>query len=311
MVFEPRSRRPPSRNRRRREALDRRSRIVHNYEVFSDDDCDFHQVKTNAYRTRSVERVLAVLDAFIDAGPNLTLMQVCAATELTPSTAYRLMANLVARGYLEPGREGNAYRLGLTVIRLAGVALGQLDVRVKATPLMDELRNRTRETVHLAALDGRHIIYLEKLEGLHAIGLMSSRVGRTAPAHCTALGRVLLAFNPEAAEEILEGPLEAPTPRTVVNPKALRALLAQVNEQGYALDLGEHEPEVRCVAAPIRNHSGAVIAAMSVSGPAQRIEPMLTEGLVNEVVRVGRAISGLLGYLGSDVARGVEETRTV
>ena len=113
---------------------------------------------------------------------------------------------------------------------------------------------------------------------------MSSRVGRTALAHCTALGRVLLAFNPDKAEAILEGPpLEAPTARTVVDPKALRALLAQVNEQGYALDLGEYESEVRCVAAPIRNHSGAVVAAMSVSGPAQRIEPMLTEGLVPEV----------------------------
>ncbi|TMB77297.1 MAG: IclR family transcriptional regulator [Chloroflexi bacterium] len=282
-----------------------------NLGFFSGGDCDFHQVKTNAYRTRSVERVLAVLNAFTEAGPNLTLMQVCEATGLTPSTAYRLMANLVARGYLEPGREGNAYRLGLTVIRLAGVALGQLDVRVKAAPLMDELRNRTRETVHLAALDGRHIIYLEKLEGLHAIGLMSSRVGRTAPAHCTALGRVLLAFNPEATEEILKGPVVAPTPRTVVDPKALRALLARVNEQGYALDLGEHEPEVRCVAAPVRNHSGAVIAAMSVSGPAQRIEPMLTEGLVTEVVHVARAISGLLGYLGSAMARKIVETRTV
>ncbi len=272
-------------------------------EFFSVGDCDFHQMKTNAYRTRSVERVLAVLDSFIEGGPNLTLTQVCEATGLTPSTTYRLLANLVAWDYLEPDREGNSYRLGLTVIRMAGVALGQLDVRVKAAPLMDELRNRTRETVHLAALYGRHIIYLEKLEGLHAIGLMSSRVGRTAPAHCTALGRVLLAFNPEATEEILKGTLEAPTARTVVDPKTLRALLAQVNEQGYALDLGEHEPEVRCVAAPVRNHAGAVIAAMSVSGPAQRIEPMLTEGLVTEVVNVARAISGLLGYLGSGRTR--------
>ena len=97
----------------------------------------------------------------------------------------------------------------------------------------------------------------------------------------------------------------------VVDPKALRALLAQVNEQGYALDLGEYESEVRCVAAPIRNHSGAVVAAMSVSGPAQRIEPMLTEGLVPEVVRVARAISRLLGNPASDTARGVVKTRTV
>lgn len=264
-------------------------------------------MKTGTYRTRSVERALGVLNAFIDAGPELTLTQVCEGTGLTPSTAYRLLANLVTAGYVEPSK-GSNYRLGLTTIRLAGAALGQLDVRVKAAPLMDALRNRTRETVHLAALDGRRIIYLEKLEGLHAIGLMSSRVGRTAPAHCTALGRVLLASNPQSAEEILKGPLEAPTPRTIVNPKALRALLAVVKEQGYALDMGEHEPEVRCVAAPIWNHTGAAIAAMSVSGPAQRVEPMLAEGLVTEVVAVARAISGLLGYPGSDRARTVDET---
>ena len=232
----------------------------------------------------------------MDSGPQLTLTQVCEITDLAPSTAYRLIWNLVERGYLEPVPEGNAYRLGLTVVRLAGVALGQLDVRLKAAPLMDDLRNHTRETVHLAALDGRYIIYLEKLEGLHAIGLMSSRVGRTAPAHCTALGRVLLAFNPQAAQEILKGPLEAPTPRTVVNPKALSSLLATVRDKGYALDLGEHEVDVRCAAAPIRDHAGRVIAAMSVSGPAQRIEPMLSEGLVNEVVSVAQSISRLLGY---------------
>src|SRR5204862_6842558 len=104
----------------------------------------------------------------------------------------------------------------------------------------------------------------------------------TALANCTAPGRVLLAFNPDKAEAILVGPLESPTSRTVVDPKALRALLARVKEHDYALDLGEHEPEVRCVVVPVQNHSGAVIAAMSVSGPAQRIEPMLSEGLVAE-----------------------------
>src|SRR5207253_10879648 len=99
-------------------------------------------MKTNAYRTRSVERVLAVLYGFTEAGPNLTLMQVCEATGLTPSTAYRLMANRVARGYLEPGREGNAYRGGLTVIRVAGGALVHLDGRVNAPERMDERRTR-------------------------------------------------------------------------------------------------------------------------------------------------------------------------
>jgi len=126
------------------------------------------------------------------------------------------------------------------------------------------------------------------------------RAGRGAPA---AGGR-------GAADCLSCAPLEAPTARTVVDPKALRALLARVSEQGYALDLGEHEPDVRCVAVPVRNHSGAVIAAISVSGPAQRIEPMLSEGLVAEVVRVGRAVSGLLGYVRPDTAQEVPRSKS-
>src|SRR5882762_5315032 len=114
--------------------------MAHKFVGFSWHGSDFHQMKTETYRTRSVERVLSVLNAFIDAGSELTLTQVCEGTGLTPSTAYRLLANLVTAGYVEPSK-GSNYRLGLTTIRLAGAALGQLDVRVKAAPLMDALRN--------------------------------------------------------------------------------------------------------------------------------------------------------------------------
>src|SRR5438309_11266392 len=102
--------------------------MLHKFRVFSVDDCDFHQVKTSAYRTRSVERVLAVLDVFIDAGPSLTLMQVCVDTGLAPSTAYRLMANIVARGYVESDGEGSAYRRGVPLIRPAGGVVGDVEV---------------------------------------------------------------------------------------------------------------------------------------------------------------------------------------
>ena len=258
-------------------------------------------VKTEAnYRIRSVERALGILEAFVEGGPGLTLSQICHATGLTPSTAYRLVANLVRLGYLAPNGRSE-YRLGSSTLRLAGAALAQLDLRTKAVPAMGRLRDETRETVHLAILDDRRIIYLEKLEGLHAIGMMGSRVGRTAPVHCTALGKVLVAMGDEAhRERVLRDKLAPHTSRSITDPSKLRAHLAEIRERGYALDWGEFENEVRCVAAAIRDHTGSAVAAISVSGPAQRMEPELGTGtLISRVVAAADEISRTLGDLRS------------
>jgi IclR family acetate operon transcriptional repressor len=247
------------------------------------------------YRIRSIDRALTILDAFASQRPRMSLSDLCDATQLPPSTAYRIAANLVQRGYLSQDSGRGDYWPGLALIRLAGVALGQLDVREKAGATLGQLRNDSKETVHLAALDGRRVIYLEKLEGLHAVGLMSSRVGRTAPAHCTALGKALLAFGDRDAEEdVVSRKLE------------LRDHLAKVREQGYALDVGEHETDVRCVAAPVRDHSGKTIAAISVAGPAQRMEVQMRRGLIKDVVAAANTICRDLGYLG-DAPRSQEE----
>lgn len=248
------------------------------------------------YRIRSVERALGILEAFVEGGPGLTLSQICRATSLTPSTAYRLVANLVRLGYLAPNT-GSDYRLGSSALRLAGAALAQLDLRTKALPALGRLRDETRETVHLTVLDDCRIIYVEKLEGLHAIGMMGSRVGRTAPVHCTASGKVLVAMGDEAhRERVLREELAPYTSRSITDPGELRAQLIEIRERGYALDWGEFENEVRCVAAPIRDHTGSAVAAISVSGPAQRMEPELGEGtLISRVVAAADEISATLG----------------
>jgi IclR family acetate operon transcriptional repressor len=259
------------------------------------------------YRIRSIDRALTILDAFDSLRPRMSLTDLCQATQLPPSTAYRIAANLVHRGYLSQDSGRGDYWPGLALIRLAGVALGQLDVREKAAPALKQLRDDSKETVHLAALDGRRVIYLEKLEGLHAVGLMSSRVGRTAPAHCTALGKALLAFGDGAAEEdVLSRKLERFTPRTIVDGALLRGHLAKVREQGYAIDVGEHETDVCCVAAPVRDHSGKTIAAISVAGPAQRMEVQMGRGLIKDVVAAANRICRDLGYLG-DAPRSQED----
>lgn len=261
-------------------------------------------MKTGAnYRIRSVERALSILESFVEAGPELTLTQISTRTRLTPSTAYRLVSNLVRLGYLSP--DGRAdYRLGNSVLRLAGAVLTQLDLRQKAAPALERLRDDTKETVHLATLDDQRIIYLDKMEGLYAIGMTGSRVGKTAPVHCTGLGKVMIAMGDEAQRRrILRSELRPHTPRSITDPAKLRAHLEKVREQGYALDFGEYEAEVRCVAAPVRDHSGRVVAAISVSGPAQRMEPEIETGrIVPRVMAAANEISKALGNL-SDRAR--------
>jgi IclR family transcriptional regulator, KDG regulon repressor len=260
------------------------------------------------YRIRSVDRALTILDAFASKRPRMSLTDLSDATDLPPSTAYRIAANLVQRGYLSQDSGRGDYWPGLALIRLAGVALGQLDVREKAAPTLQQLRTDSKETVHLAALDGRRVIYLEKLEGLHAVGLMSSRVGRTAPVHCTALGKALLAFGDgDAEEDVLSRKLERFTPRTIVDGALLRDHLGEVREQGYAIDMGEHEVDVRCIAAPVRDHSGKTVAAISVAGPAQRMEVQMRRGLIKVVVAAANRICRDLGYL-DDAPRSQEDS---
>jgi DNA-binding IclR family transcriptional regulator len=143
------------------------------------------------------------------------------------------------------------------------------------------------------------VIYLEKLHGHHAIGLMSSQVGGRLPAYCTSLGKVLLAYrDPERVRARFEySEFHRYTDRTIQNVAELMHHLAQVHRQGYSLDRGEHEPEVRCVAAPIFDISGQVIAAVSVSGPASRLEPLdLNQKLIGQTLQAAQAISTRLGY---------------
>jgi DNA-binding IclR family transcriptional regulator len=246
---------------------------------------------------------MAILETFVEGGPELTLTQISARTRLTPSTAYRLVTNLVRLGYLSPNGRSD-YRLGNSVLRLAGTVLTQLDLRRKAAPALERLRDEVKETVHLATLDDQRIIYLDKLEGLYAIGMTGSRVGKTAPVHCTALGKVMVAMGDEAQRtRILRSELKPQTPRSITDPDKLRSHLLKVRKQGYALDWGEYEAEVRCVAAPVRDHAGRVVAAISVSGPAQRMEPEIESGRVlPRLLAAASEISKALGGLG-DQAR--------
>jgi DNA-binding IclR family transcriptional regulator len=191
------------------------------------------------------------------------------------------------------------YRLGLACLELSRAYHTGDEVRQAALPVMRALRDETMETVHLGVLDQFEIVYLEKLEGLHAIGLMSSRIGRRAPAFCTGLGKALLAYsNPGDIQANLEKlHLKKFTETTITNKKNLLDHLDEIRKQGYALDQGEHEKEVRCVAAPIFNLYGKTVAAISVSGPSGRIDPVDQNiELIEKTLTAASEISKNLGH---------------
>jgi len=255
--------------------------------------------KSSQYNIRVVEKTIRVLRLLSDGRPR-TLTDISQEVDINTSTTYRLVATLVNHNFLELDDSTGEYRLGFACLELArSYQTGSELLRV-ARPELIKLRDATSETVHLAVLDGMEVVYIDKLEGLHAIGLMSSRVGRRAPAYCTGVGKALLSQqDPERVRENTEWEILIRfNERTIVEPDALLADFDLSRSRGYALDEGEHEFEVRCVAVPIFDHSGEAFAALSVSGPRSRLDPIEeNEELIRLALETAQVISVKLGYL--------------
>ncbi len=250
------------------------------------------------YNIRVLDRAIRILSVLSDGKPR-TLTELSEEIALNSSTTFRLLATLAYHNYVERDEQSGEYRLGLACLKLARAYHADNYIRRAALPELEKLRNDTTETVHLAVLDKMQVFYLEKLHGLHAVGLMSSRVGGYAPAYCTGLGKVLLAYtDPELVRAHFEQTgLHRYSDRTIQSVDELMKHLEQVRRQGYALDQGEHEVEIRCVAAPVFDISGEVVAAISVSGTAGRMEPLETnQALIDRTQQAARTISKSLGY---------------
>jgi DNA-binding IclR family transcriptional regulator len=262
--------------------------------------------KSTRYNIRVLDRAFRVLDHLSDGVPR-TLTGLSKELGISSSTVFRLLATLESHNYVVKDDNSGEYRLGLACLELARAYYDANDIRKNASPFLEDLRDATSETVHLGILDEMNVVYLEKLPGLHAIGLMSSRVGGRAPAYCTGLGKALLShinFEEIRAYYQQDG-LRSYTERTIVKLDRLGKHLTSVKKRGYALDQGEHEDEVRCVAAPIFDISGNVVAAISVSGPAGRLEPLEEKkDLIRTTIEVSQEISRRLGYRGPEVLDG-------
>jgi DNA-binding IclR family transcriptional regulator len=255
------------------------------------------KTKPSAPKTRlsSVANALRLLKAFTGEEYEIGISSLGKRLSLPKSSVHRLATTLVEAGMLEQNVETGKYRLGLLVFELGSLVRRRLDFSTEAKPHLMMLREKTGESVHLAILDHASIIYINYFESRQAIR-MSTDVGLRRPAHCTAEGKVLLAFQPqEVVEEIIRSGLRQLTPNTIIDPVAFRKDLVGVRSRGYAIDDEETDPGMRCLAAPVRNHSGEVIAAASVAGPAQRLTKKVLLSLVDDVVNVADTISSRLG----------------
>ena len=254
--------------------------------------------KSARYNIRVVDRAVSVLNALSDGKPR-TLTELSKELDINSSTTFRLLATLRSHNLVQSEDSTGNYRLGLACLELSRAYHTGNELRQAALLEMKVLRDETMETVHLGVLDDMEIVYLEKLEGLHAIGLMSSRVGRRAPAYCTGLGKALLAHsNPNFIQDNIEQiNLQKYTDMTIISQVELLNHLEHIRRRGYALDMGEHEKEVRCVAAPIFDQYGKTVAAISVSGPSGRIDPIEhNQDLIDRTLRAAYNISKNLGY---------------
>jgi DNA-binding IclR family transcriptional regulator len=249
-------------------------------------------------RLSSVATAIGLLKAFSEDETEFGISGLAKRLGLAKSTVHRLATTLVADGLLEQDPQSGQYRLGVALFRLGALVRRRMDVSNEARPFLFDLRKKTNETVHLAILDGTEIMYVYYLESTQAIRMRSDLGGRK-PAYCTAEGQAILAFGPpDVVDRIAKGGLRARTPQTITDPNKLLKALTLVRQRGYAMDDEESEIGMRCIAAPVRNDSGEVVAAVGVAGPVSRLTKKTLASFAPHVIGTAAAISARLGHRG-------------
>ncbi|MEU1892397.1 IclR family transcriptional regulator [Streptomyces pristinaespiralis] len=221
----------------------------------------------------AVTRALDILELFLDGDGTLSAPDIVRKLQLPRTTVHELITTLAARSYIVPvgGRSGR-YRLGVRLYQLGSRYAEQLDLAHEGQEVARSVAETCDETVHVAILDGTHVLYIAKVDSTHAVRMVSA-AGRSLPAHCTAVGKMLLASLPDSELDTRLAPgteLAAMTPNSITDPAVLRTELEAVRAAGIALERRESNADVSCVAAPVRDRSGRVVAALSISVPMIR-----------------------------------------
>jgi DNA-binding IclR family transcriptional regulator len=253
------------------------------------------QAKTSS----SVVRAFALLDLVAAAEPRgVTLAQLAEQVAMAKSSVLRYLATLEE---LEAVRRdgGGRFRLGLKLVELAGGLLENDDLRSVAEPLLHELAEVSGETVHLGVASGSEIVYIAKVESRQSVRLVS-RIGARTPTHCSAMGKAYLAALDESGRASLTQSLPARTPHTITSREALEGELERIRAVGYSIDDEENELGVRCVGAAVVAASGAPLGAVSISGPAARLDRSRAATLGSAAIDTAEQIARQLGHRAAD-----------
>lgn len=245
---------------------------------------------------QTLQKAVEVLNLFSPAHPEWTVGDIARALEQPKSSTSELLSSMAGQGLLRrtgPGR----YRLGWRLLEFGQTLLKTTEFRTEARQVMEEVVARWGETMHLAVLENGQVIYVEKLEGTHAVHISLSGVGARLPAHCSGVGKVLLAHAlwSEVAQILEQQGMHAFTSHTITTPEDLARELELVRQRGYACDQEEVSIGLCCVAAPIYNFEGRVIAAMSISLPTHRFQAQRAS-YVGLIVEAAQRVSENLGY---------------
>src|SRR3712207_6552786 len=246
---------------------------------------------------QSVDRALSVLEILAAQG-EAGVTEVAAELGVHKSTAFRLVAALENRGFVEQLADRGKYRLGFGVVRLAGAAAAQLDIAREGRPICDALAADLGETVNIAILDGDRAVNVSQARGPGALST-HNWVGQGTPLHATSSGKVLLAFAPDdVRKDVLSRELQRFAPATITDPEVLRQDFDRIVEQGWGVTVKEYEIGLTAIAAPVRGADGDVIAALSVSGPSFRMASQDFPTLARRVREGADELSRRLGFFG-------------
>lgn len=244
----------------------------------------------------AVERALVVLRYITDNEDGLSIREASRNLGYSPATVQKIIGALKAQGYVVQDELTERYHLGPEAVQLGLTALSRLDVRRAARPYLEKLSRESGETVFLAITRGASVVYVDKVVSDKPIR-MDAPVGADRPYNCTAVGKVLLTgMTSEEIEDLYDnGAFEARTQNSILDPDAMRAEVEKVREQGWARDREEFDYGAGCVAAPIYDHEGRVVAALTISGPSARVNQDLDRNIELSISRA-EEVSKELGY---------------
>ena len=245
---------------------------------------------------QSVDRAVSVLEILAQRG-EAGVSEVAADIGVHKSTAFRLLAALEDRELVEQTQERGKYRLGFGILRLASAVPGRLDVTQQARPVCEQLAAQLGETVNIAVRRSHFVVNLNQARGPSAVGT-HNWVGELTPLHATSSGKILLAFMTyeERRAVLASSGLTRLTPHTITSDRELDAQVDAAARDGYALSVEELEEGLNAIAAPVRDHTGEVIAALSVSGPVYRFTERRLHEVVADVIAAAAAISHRMGH---------------